>query len=94
MTSNELACSVDVFVVSERQIADGAEAERRLKGRNRGTMLAVKSLKHQLMLPHVLAHTCIVAEQLVGLCVHAFNRLLVEQADGTMSAGEARDVYG
>ena len=46
MTSNELACGVDVFVVGERQIANRAEAARRLKGGNGGAVLAIKSLKY------------------------------------------------
>ena len=82
-----------VFVVSERLVADRAEAARRLEGGNRGAMLAVKSLKHQLMLLHVLPYSGVVAEQLVGCCVHALHRLLVVQADGAVSAGKARDVH-
>ena len=42
----KLASDVNVFVVGERQIADGAEAARRLKERNSRAVLAVKGLKY------------------------------------------------
>ena len=61
MTSNELASGVDVFVLCERQFADGAEALRRFEVGNGRAVLAVKGLKSELMLPHVLSDPGIVA---------------------------------
>ncbi len=46
------------------------------------------------MLVDVVANACIVAHELIDLCMQTLDGLLTVHADGAMRAGEARNVDG